>query len=383
MLDIEDFRKAAEDGLVKRVVSGSFELFKYTHETTTARAWNETTLEARGIVFQDGKLVARPMRKFFNSHEPESVFAGGLQPEVALVKLDGTCINAWFDFDGNLQVSTNGSLDNEYIDGAKYIISEHQLEGVLRQAQGGMLNWCCSFEYTYPQGRFEMPSIISHSRERLTAINMRARSGSELSAAYMDYLNKQLYDDPNCYYNLSITIENPSLLSHMEKLAKHLPYTDEGWVLSSWVDSHNQRVKVKGSQYVAMHRVIHGMTDRRVADAWYVDVCADLCNMLHEPHKTRLAEQFLEYDTQHIRAVTDTNEWIAGWIAAHGQEFERRDFVIDAQRDIPNYWQLAINQHFNGSADFRLWVVKKITGKSPRTWAMPMTDDTPEEMSDE
>lgn len=370
MLNVEDFRKAAEEGLLKRQVKGSFELFNYTNEATYARAWNETTLEGRGIVFQDGQVVCRPMRKFFNSHEPD--VPEGFTPELALVKLDGTLINVWFDLQGNMQVSTRGSLDNEYIDGAWEVIEKHALEEMLYVHKD--MTW--SFEYTYPQDRFSFPSVIPHDSERLTLLNMRSRDGQELDASIMPECNIALYGNSDCHYDLFVPAEE-NLFDQMHELAKTLPYTDEGWVLSYFDGTVNQRVKVKGAQYVAMHRVIHGMTARAVGDAWYAGVSFDLCSMLYEPHSSLLRAKFDVYDAELNRTIGAINEWVAGFVATN-EEFSRKDFVIQAQSEIPEFWQLAIKSYYDSEGWLNAaneWVVKKLTGKNPRKWEMPVTDD--------
>jgi len=372
MLNIEDFRKAAEDGLLKRQVRGSFELFNYTNETTFARKWTDTTLEGRGIVFQDGQVVCRPMRKFFNSHEPD--VCEGFAPSLALVKLDGTLINAWFDLQGELHVSTRGSLDNEYIDGAWKLIKKYNLEVMLTPHKD--VTW--SFEYTYPQDRFSLPSVIPHNTERLTLLNMRTRDGGELDAGLMPECNIALYDNSEAFYDLFVPMEE-NLLERMQELAKILPYTDEGWVLSYFDGKLNHRVKVKGTQYVAMHRVIHGMTPRAVGDAWCAGMSEELCDMLYEPHASLLREKFDVYDEAYQVARKEVVGWIDGFVKVN-EEFTRKEFVLQAQEDLSEYWQLAIRQQYTGLThdDLSEWVMKKMTGKPPRKWELPTTDDTPD-----
>lgn len=375
MLNVNDFREAAEQGLLKRTVLGPFELFNYTQECTVTGAWTPVTMEARGIVFQDGQIVCRPMRKFFNSHETGAgeVFA----PQLALVKLDGTLINIWFDLSGEMHISTRGSLSNEYIDGAWKIVRERNLEELLSLHTD--VTW--SFEYTYPQNLFGFPSVIPHDMERLTLLNMRTREGWEVDAALIPEHNVALYPDSNHYYSLNVTDSGEGdIVERMVELAKNLPWSDEGWVLSVFDGTTNNRIKVKGGQYVAMHRVIHGMTPRGVADAWYARVENDLIEMLYEPHCSLLRSSFSKYDAECLRTMTAVKEWVAGHLVTAKDPTDRKSFVLQAQEELPEYWQLAITEQFSDhDPDYRLFVVKRVVGKNPRVWKLPVTDDVNEE----
>ena len=371
-LNVNDFREAAEKGLLKRQVKGDFELFNYTSETQYSGAWDEVTLEARGIVFENGHVVCRPMRKFFNHHEKEC--QGFAQPKIALVKLDGTLLNVWFDLSGGIRVSTRGSLDNEYIDGAWELIIARGLDVYLSMHKD--VTW--SFEYTYPQERFTMPSVIPHADERLTLINMRMRDGLEVEAEMMPDMNVAMYPDKSHFYDIFTEFnDDASLMDGMVELAKLLPYTEEGWVLSAFDGFTNQRMKIKGIQYVTMHRVIHGMTERAVGVAWYAGMTFELVGMLYEPHASLLRSKFDVYDSELNNIIGAINEWVSGYILVT-KEFSRKDFVMQAQQDIPDLWQLAIKSYYDGDKwldAVNLYIVKKLTGKAPRTWELPLTDD--------
>jgi len=339
-LSVNDFRESAEQGWLKQTVSELFELFNYTQKCTTEQNWSEVTMEARGVVFQGEQVVCRPMRKFFNSHEPFGLkLLESATPNIALVKLDGTLINVWFDLQGEMHVSTRGSLSNEYIDGAWELIRSRGLEAMLSLHKD--VTW--SFEYTYPQERFSMPSVIPHKDERLTLLNMRMRDGSELDAEIIPEFNQVMYGNKDYYYNLSVSSEDSNLIEQMEGLAKLLPWENEGWVLSEFDGNSNQRVKVKGSQYVTMHRVIHGMTPRSIADAWYGGMNNKLVAMLYEPHSSILQEKFDAYDSLMNKTVTEVTEWVAGYRIVN-KEFSRKDFVIQAQRKFPKFGSLQLRR---------------------------------------
>ncbi len=123
MYNIEDFEKAAEDGLVTRRESANkrFVIFNYTVKTQLERLWTPITLVSRGIIFdvQMGRLVACPMKKFFNYRETEEnqpypLFEKAHKGFEAAKKIDGSLgIVYWDYYDNQLKVATRGTFESE------------------------------------------------------------------------------------------------------------------------------------------------------------------------------------------------------------------------------------------------------------------------------
>lgn len=68
---LEQFLKAEKEKRISAHRQGDLVGFKYTNETIYAEDWDEVTLNARGIVFNEktGEVYARPFKKFFNYQE--------------------------------------------------------------------------------------------------------------------------------------------------------------------------------------------------------------------------------------------------------------------------------------------------------------------------
>lgn len=68
---LNEFLKAEKQGRVSAHRCGNLVGFKYTNETIYKQDWDEVTLNARGIVFDEttGIVVSRPFKKFFNYQE--------------------------------------------------------------------------------------------------------------------------------------------------------------------------------------------------------------------------------------------------------------------------------------------------------------------------
>ena len=65
---LQEFLEAEKKGRISSHRQGHLIGFKYTNETIYAQDWDEVTLNARGIAFNEltGEVVARPFKKFFN-----------------------------------------------------------------------------------------------------------------------------------------------------------------------------------------------------------------------------------------------------------------------------------------------------------------------------
>ena len=104
-LNLENCLEYAELGWLDKHESADGKLvgFKYSRQTVYDGAWDEITLQCRGIVFEKstGKIVAHPFDKFFNYQElyaenGELTALGKiLKPEItkkfrAMDKIDGS-----------------------------------------------------------------------------------------------------------------------------------------------------------------------------------------------------------------------------------------------------------------------------------------------------
>ena len=128
---LQEFLKAEKKGRISAHRQGHLVGFKYTNETIYAQDWDEVTLNARGIAFNEltGEVVARPFKKFFNYQEffdgegNHSSLYNKLPPEWLpnitgsaryMEKVDGSLGIVFYNpFDKKWQVKTGGSFDSE------------------------------------------------------------------------------------------------------------------------------------------------------------------------------------------------------------------------------------------------------------------------------
>lgn len=140
---LQEFLDAEKKGRVSAHRQGHLVGFKYTNETIYAQDWDEVTLNARGIVFNEltGDVVARPFKKFFNYQEffdgegnhsslynklPTEWLPNITGPVRYMEKVDGSLGIVFYNsFDNKWQVKTGGSFESEQAKWAQKWLDEN------------------------------------------------------------------------------------------------------------------------------------------------------------------------------------------------------------------------------------------------------------------
>ncbi len=117
VVDRATYKKAVEAGYIKvqshPEIQG-YTIHNYTDACTWDQAWDEATLNCRGMITDDdGNIVARGMPKFFNSDQEQApVFA--LDDEVIVSdKVDGSLGILYYPPDFSEAIATRGSFASE------------------------------------------------------------------------------------------------------------------------------------------------------------------------------------------------------------------------------------------------------------------------------
>lgn len=90
-------------------------IYNYTEKAQFGRIWNTETLTCRGLIVDDAdRIVARPLRKFFNLSEYAATFLPPLpvEPFVVFEKIDGSLGIRYVTPDGPA-IATRGSFTSE------------------------------------------------------------------------------------------------------------------------------------------------------------------------------------------------------------------------------------------------------------------------------
>lgn len=226
----------AERGLLRRQRHPSRPLTIYNYSSTAAysKAWDEVTLNCRGLVVDDsGTVVMRPFSKFFNLEEVETLPDG---PFTATEKLDGSLILATWN--GEWLVASRGSFTSEQAAWGAALIEKMPCGGVI-------VGVTYIFELIHPQNRI----VVSYgNREELVLLGaIFTETGEEVARALW-----------------------PAGWSHVrEAEGDWTPDTlkalnvenQEGYVLRF---GNGERIKVKFEEYIRLHRIVTGVSSKTV-----------------------------------------------------------------------------------------------------------------------
>ena len=126
-MDLKTLHKYKDEGWLMNQVHPELPLtiWNYTQQTQFEGMWDEITLSCRGLVTDDeGNIVARPFKKFFNleegKHTPTKDFD-------VFEKMDGSLIIVFW-YDGGWVVASRGSFISEQAIGASKIFFDENPE---------------------------------------------------------------------------------------------------------------------------------------------------------------------------------------------------------------------------------------------------------------
>ncbi|MGW1491262.1 RNA ligase [Streptomyces sp. NPDC002402] len=233
-------------------------IYTYTRTCQYERVWNRVTTRCRGLVVDDatGEIVALPLPKFFNvgEHEAGRPYAPALPDEPFEVydKVDGS-LAVVFHYAGRWRVASKGSFISTQATWAQRLLDGKDtaalLPGVTYLA-----------EIVYPQNRI----VVDYGDRRdLVLLAAFAKDGTEVPLA----------EAASGWRGIGsvVTVWPAVPLAELLALAEanQLPGgrtaagTDaEGFVLRF---ASGVRAKAKLSEYIRLHKVLTGVTER---DIW-------------------------------------------------------------------------------------------------------------------
>lgn len=241
-VDVDELLLMVELGYVRRVLnpSGSLALFNYTESCAYEGVWNPTTRACRGLILDlDCNVVALPFPKFFNYGEPNAPDLD-LDAEVVVTdKQDGSLGILYPGSRGDWAVATRGSFTSEQALHATAVWRD-RYETVWEPPAGVT----CLFEIIYPSNR-----IVVDYGDLDDLVLLGARDiGTGACVEVTDWPGPRTETHP--YSTLRAALEAP-------------PRPGQEGLVVFFPDS-GDRVKLKQADYVAIHRVVFGLTARRV-----------------------------------------------------------------------------------------------------------------------
>lgn len=303
----------SEDGLI---------LFDYTRECQYSSNWNDVTLMARGLVLEEstGKIVARPLPKFFNYGEgscrPETL---PNEPFIALDKLDGSC-GICFHYKDSWRVCTRGSFKSDQAIWAT--------EWLHRRVRLDRMNEDCTyiFEIIYPENKI----VIDYGDfSGLVLLACRYRSqivGGELGYVLLSEIATNLGVRIAEAFRFDSLTE---LLAEKSKLGKNR----EGFVI--WYPKSGYRFKLKGDIYCHLHRMISNLTPLAFWGAMDLETL-------------RVPKEFLVELPEEFREIADQLQTLI-----EGEAHRLLNEVREISERMPT---------FDNNKDRYFWITNKVAG---------------------
>lgn len=304
-------------------------ILNYTERSQFERVWTPVTRQCRGLIHhtETGVVVARPFPKFFNHGELFAPVDWDLdEPVIVTDKLDGSLGILYDDGDGGA-IATRGSFTSDQAQHATEIWKSRYAQRRPPPKSHTLL-----FEIVYPANRIVCDYGGLDDLVLLGLVDVA--TGQSLTAPGPAWPGPVVERLP--FSSLADALAAPPRPGK-EGVVVHFAYSD-------------QRVKIKQADYVALHRIVTGLSTRTVwqhlADGhpladlierlpdefhtWVGGVAAGLVDEVNAIHG--------EVEAEHARILTCLPE---GWT--------RKDYALIAKQ---HQHSAALFRHLDGR-DFR------------------------------
>ena len=232
-------------------------LYKQAHPTLPLTIWNYSekvqyeglfdgvTLNARGLVTdENGNIVARPFKKFFNmeenKHTPTEKFD-------VFEKMDGS-LGILFYYQDQWVMATRGSFVSEQAIKGFEMLKNYDYEKLHK-------NYTYLFEIIYKENRI----VVQYDYDDLILLGMiDTKTGYEvdLHNEGTDLRLKNLID------NIGFKIVRKfNKIKSYEPLKHFIPNSKEGYVVRF---SNGDRIKIKGEEYLRLHKLMANVSTTAV-----------------------------------------------------------------------------------------------------------------------
>jgi RNA ligase len=239
---LEKLHKYLEEGLVMKQIHPTLPLtiWNYTPKVQYENLWDEVTLMCRGLVTDnDGNIVARPFKKFFNIEEGKHISTKEFE---VFEKMDGS-LGIMFKYNGLMVCATRGSFTSEQSVWMNKFADEYNYQNIIVDG------FTYLFELIFPQNRI----VVDYgNQERMVLLGIiKTESGEEVP-----------YDD--IFFDGWDVVEKYDGVKDYTTLKNMVKNNHEGFVVRF---SNGDRMKVKGEEYIRLHKI---MTNISTTSVWEI-----------------------------------------------------------------------------------------------------------------
>ena len=274
----EDYMKEVDNGYISRrehpdYIHNHLVILNYTPKTTYENIWNEITLTCRGLIINEmtNKVVSMPFGKFFNYGQQcgLDITPPNNYPEVT-IKYDGS-LGISYKIDGKVYWATRGSFESD-------------------QAKVAQRIWDEKYHDKYIPDNVTLLAEIIHPETRVVVkydfIDLVAVGATNI------YLNKDYKYNELAVFTHQLrmrTTERVELnLESAVHFVKKLDCNNEGFVLR-W--SNGFRLKVKSDEYMKVHKIICGLSEKQILEYWVEDKINNLIESLPEEFRGEIEQK--------------------------------------------------------------------------------------------
>lgn len=241
--------KYYNDGLLYKQVHPTLPLtiWNYTEKVQYENLWDEVTLMCRGLVTdEDGNVVARPFRKFFNMEEGKHTPTEDFK---VYEKMDGS-LGILFNYNGEWIMATRGSFTSDQAVKGMEMLSKYDYNKLHK-------DFTYLFEIIYSDNRI----VCSYDYEDVVLLGaVNTKDGYEVSLHGESDIRIQ-----NLVNNLGFNVvKQYDGISDYSVLKGMVRDDAEGFVV---LFSNGDRMKVKGVEYLRLHKI---MTNVSTTAIWEV-----------------------------------------------------------------------------------------------------------------
>ena len=304
-------------------------ILNYTEACVYENGWNDTTLLCRGLIYntENGGVVARPFAKFFNYGQPGAAEIP-LDASVSVTdKADGSLGILYPLPSGGWAVATRGSFTSEQAVFATELFNTRYADAAPSP------EWTLLVEIIAPWNRIVLDYGDTEDLYLLGAVHIE--NGSILEP---DWFNDYDWPGPKVQTFTHATLA--------DALAAEPRENAEGLVVRR--RSTEEMVKIKQEDYVALHKIVTGLSQRTVWQhlvdglpiedlimplpdefhTWVLEVAHELNRTVdRRENELRLAFHDVIADLPHVRFVTGD------------KRAAKKEFALVA-KDHPDAWAL-------------------------------------------
>lgn len=364
IMPMDLFREMLIEKYIRVNKKGNLRLLNYTEKAQYENVWNEVTKQCRGLVInKNWEILARPFDKFQNyGYDAHDYLIHDYEVQVT-DKMDGSLGILFYEsgdpwsspdlmsassfrdamaYGGQWHVATRGSFDSEQAQEMLKILEEKYME---KQVWDRYLrldtNWTYMFEIIYPENRIVLDYgdtrdlFLLGARNNHTGLVRPAEAVSDWKGPRAKTFS---------YKTLTEALEAPPRPNA------------EGYVI--YFPDLDYRVKLKQDDYVALHKIVTGLTARRIWELLKIGkTLPELIEMVpDEWHKwldDTASELYMKFVTKRKQIRIEYQMLLA----LLPDDFTRKDFALLAKK--AEYSSFMFMLFDNKNIDEKVWDLVK------------------------